>query len=127
MLWFSVHVPRPSRCFRLSAHCAREQGVDFVLVGDSLGMVVQGEPSTLPVTVDQIVYHCRAVARGLRSALLVADMPFGADATPERAFDAGVRMLKEGTAGMVKIEGAGAVSSGLEPLKKPTILCFSCS
>ena len=83
------------------------EGVDFVLVGDSLGMVVQGESSTLPVTVDQIVYHSRAVARGLRGALLVADMPFGADATPERAFDAGVRMLKEGNAGMVKIEGAG--------------------
>ena len=82
-------------------------GVDLILVGDSLGMVVQGEASTLPVTVDQIVYHCRAVARGLRSALLVADMPFGADATPERAFDAGVRMLKEGSAAMVKIEGAG--------------------
>lgn len=83
------------------------EGVDLVLVGDSLGMVVQGETSTLPVTVDQIVYHCRAVARGLRSALLVADMPFGADATPERAFDAGLRMLKEGGAAMVKIEGAG--------------------
>lgn len=83
------------------------EGVDLVLVGDSLGMVVQGEASTLPVTVDQIVYHCRAVARGLRSALLVADMPFGADATPERAFDAALRMAKEGCAAMVKIEGAG--------------------
>lgn len=83
------------------------EGVDVVLVGDSLGMVVQGEASTLPVTVDQIVYHCRAVARGLRSALLLADMPFGADATPERALDAALRMLKEGQAAMVKIEGAG--------------------
>ena len=83
------------------------QGVDVVLVGDSLGMVVQGEASTLPVTVDEIVYHCRAVSRGLTGALLMADMPFGADATPERAFDAGLRMLKEGAAAMVKIEGAG--------------------
>lgn len=83
------------------------QGVDVVLVGDSLGMVVQGQASTLPVTVDEIVYHCRAVSRGLRGALLLADMPFGADATPERAFDAGLRMLKEGAAAMVKIEGAG--------------------
>ena len=82
-------------------------GVDLVLVGDSLGMVVQGEASTLPVTVDQIVYHSAAVARGLRSALLVADMPFGADATPERALDAGLRLLKEGRAAMIKIEGAG--------------------
>lgn len=83
------------------------EGVDLVLVGDSLGMVVQGHASTLPVTVDQIVYHCAAVARGLRGALLVADMPFGADATPERAFEAALRMLKEGGAAMVKIEGAG--------------------
>lgn len=82
-------------------------GVDLVLVGDSLGMVVQGHASTLPVTVDDIVYHCRAVARGLRSALLVADMPFGADATPLHALEASLRMLKEGAAAMVKIEGAG--------------------
>jgi 3-methyl-2-oxobutanoate hydroxymethyltransferase len=84
------------------------EGVDVVLVGDSLGMVVQGHASTLPVTVDHIVYHCANVARGLRSALLVADMPFGADATPLSAFEAAVRMLKEGGAAMVKIEGAGA-------------------
>src|SRR5688572_12750129 len=57
-------------------------GVDLVLVGDSLGMVVQGHATTLPVTVDHIVYHCAAVARGLSHALLVADMPFGAAPTP---------------------------------------------
>ena len=84
------------------------EGVDVVLVGDSLGMVVQGHPSTLPVTVDDIVYHCAAVSRGLRGALLMADMPFGADATPERALEASLRMLKGGHAAMVKIEGAGA-------------------
>ena len=84
------------------------EGVDLVLVGDSLGMVVQGHASTLPVTVEDIVYHCAAVARGLRSALLVADMPFGADATAERALEASLRMLKAGGAAMVKLEGAGA-------------------
>jgi len=83
------------------------EGIDVVLVGDSLGMVVQGHSSTLPVTVDDIVYHCAAVARGSRGALLMADMPFGADATPERALDASLRMLKDGGAAMVKIEGAG--------------------
>jgi 3-methyl-2-oxobutanoate hydroxymethyltransferase len=84
------------------------EGVDVVLVGDSLGMVVQGHASTLLVSVDDIVYHCAAVSRGLRGALLLADMPFGADATPERAFEAALRMLKAGGAAMVKLEGAGA-------------------
>ena len=81
-------------------------GVDLVLVGDSLGMVVQGHASTLPVTVDDIVYHTACVARGLSSALLVSDLPFQADATPERALDASMRCLQAG-AGMVKLEGAG--------------------
>lgn len=81
-------------------------GVDLVLVGDSLGMVVQGQDSTLPVTVDDIVYHTACVARGLSRALLIADLPFQADATPERALDASVRCLQAG-AGMVKLEGAG--------------------
>jgi len=81
-------------------------GVDLILIGDSLGMVVQGHVSTLPVTTDDMVYHTRAVARVLQRALLVADLPFGADATPERALDASLRLLQAG-AEMVKIEGAG--------------------
>jgi len=81
-------------------------GVDLILIGDSLGMVVQGHDSTLPVTVADIAYHTAAVARVLQRALLVADLPFGADATPERAFEASLRLLQAG-AEMVKIEGAG--------------------
>ncbi|MDH5824253.1 3-methyl-2-oxobutanoate hydroxymethyltransferase [Luteimonas sp. RD2P54] len=81
-------------------------GVDLVLVGDSLGMVVQGHASTLPVTMDDMAYHTRCVARGLRRALLVADLPFQADATAERALEAATRLLQAG-AGMVKLEGAG--------------------
>ncbi|MGH8086235.1 MAG: 3-methyl-2-oxobutanoate hydroxymethyltransferase [Lysobacter sp.] len=81
-------------------------GVDLVLVGDSLGMVVQGRDSTLPVTVEDIAYHTACVARGLSRALLVADMPFQADASSARAIDASTRFLQAG-AGMVKIEGAG--------------------
>lgn len=81
-------------------------GVDLVLVGDSLGMVVQGQASTLPVTVDDIAYHTASVARGLSRALLIADLPFQADATPERALDAATRLLQAG-AQMVKLEGAG--------------------
>lgn len=83
-----------------------ENGTDLILVGDSLGMVMQGHDSTLPVTVDDVVYHTRCVARGLRRALLISDLPFGADATPERAFDASLRLLQAGAA-MVKLEGAG--------------------
>ncbi|MBS7458712.1 3-methyl-2-oxobutanoate hydroxymethyltransferase [Coralloluteibacterium stylophorae] len=81
-------------------------GLDVVLVGDSLGMVVQGHASTLPVTVDDMAYHTACVARGLRTPLLMADLPFQADATPARALDAATRLLQAG-AGMVKIEGAG--------------------
>jgi len=88
------------------ARALDDNGVDLVLVGDSLGMVVQGHDSTLPVSVDDIVYHTACVARGLSSALLISDLPFQADATPERALDASMRCLQAG-AGMVKLEGAG--------------------
>ncbi|MGB3393562.1 MAG: 3-methyl-2-oxobutanoate hydroxymethyltransferase [Stenotrophomonas sp.] len=81
-------------------------GIDLILIGDSLGMVVQGHDSTLPVTVADITYHTAAVARVLQRALLVADLPFGADASPERAFEASLQLLQAG-AEMVKIEGAG--------------------
>ncbi|QIO87796.1 3-methyl-2-oxobutanoate hydroxymethyltransferase [Stenotrophomonas rhizophila] len=81
-------------------------GVDLILIGDSLGMVVQGHDSTLPVTTDDMVYHTRTVARVVQRALVIADLPFGADASPERAFEASVRLLQAG-AEMVKIEGAG--------------------
>jgi 3-methyl-2-oxobutanoate hydroxymethyltransferase len=81
-------------------------GVELILVGDSLGMVVQGRASTLPVTVADMVYHTACVARGLTQALLVSDLPFQADATPERALDASTRLLQAG-AQMVKLEGAG--------------------
>jgi 3-methyl-2-oxobutanoate hydroxymethyltransferase len=84
-------------------------GVDIVLVGDSLGMVVQGKASTLPVTVADIVYHTACVARGLRSALLIADMPFQSYATPERALESAAAMLAQSGAAMVKLEGAGHV------------------
>ncbi len=78
---------------------------DLVLVGDSLGMVVQGHDTTVPVTVDDIVYHTRAVARGLRRAFLVADMPFMSYASPEQALDNAVRLMQEGGAMMIKLEG----------------------
>ena len=81
-------------------------GVDVALVGDSLGMVVQGHASTLPVTLDHMVYHTAAVARGLTNTLLVADMPFMADRDMAHVLQAGARLVGEGGAAMVKIEGA---------------------
>lgn len=78
---------------------------DLVLVGDSLGMVIQGHDTTVPVTVDDIVYHLRTVARGLRRAFLVADMPFMSYTEPGVALDNAVRLMQEGGAMMVKLEG----------------------
>jgi len=80
-------------------------GVDCVLVGDSLGMVVQGLDSTLPVTVAEVAYHTRCVARGLSAAWLIADMPFGSyQAGPEQALASAVELMQAG-AKMVKLEG----------------------
>ena len=80
-------------------------GVDLVLVGDSLGMVVQGLDTTLPVSVDDMVYHARAVSRGLEHAFLVVDMPFMSDASIDQAVATAGRFMKEAGASMVKLEG----------------------
>lgn len=80
-------------------------GVDLVLVGDSLGMVIQGRGTTTAVTVDDIAYHSRCVAPHLQRAFLVADLPFLSYATLERALDASQRLMQEGGAKMVKLEG----------------------
>ena len=80
-------------------------GVDLVLVGDSLGMVIQGHETTVPVTVGDVVYHTRIVARGIRRPFLVSDLPFMSYASPEQALDNAVRLMQEGGAMMVKLEG----------------------
>lgn len=82
-----------------------EAGTDVVLVGDSLGMVMQGRETTLPVTVDDIVYHTRCVAAARGRALLMADMPFMSYATVETALYNASRLMQEGGAHMVKLEG----------------------
>ncbi|AKU23710.1 3-methyl-2-oxobutanoate hydroxymethyltransferase [Massilia sp. MB5] len=79
-------------------------GVEVLLIGDSLGMVCNGHHSTLPVTLQEVAYHTAAVARGAKSALIVADMPFGSYGTPEQAFNNAVQLMQAG-AHMVKIEG----------------------
>lgn len=84
--------------------------VDMLLVGDTLGMVVQGAPNTLGVTVDDIIYHTRAVARGASRALIVADMPFMSyQVSAEQALVSAGRLLKEGNAEAVKLEGGAPV------------------
>jgi 3-methyl-2-oxobutanoate hydroxymethyltransferase len=85
-----------------------ESNADVVLVGDSLGMVIQGHDTTVPVTMDDIVYHCRAVARGLNRPFLLADMPFMSYPSKEHALKNAVRLMQEGGAKMVKLEsGSG--------------------
>ncbi len=80
-------------------------GVEVLLVGDSLGMVIQGHDSTLPVTVQDMVYHTRNVARACTTSLLIADMPFLSYETPARALQTGTNLMQAGGAHMVKLEG----------------------
>src|SRR5881275_2828332 len=81
-------------------------GVDGILVGDSLGMVVQGQPHSLAVTLDEVIYHTRLVARGIKRSLLVADMPFMTfQVSPQQSLENAGRLIKEGGAHAVKLEG----------------------
>jgi 3-methyl-2-oxobutanoate hydroxymethyltransferase len=92
-----------------------EAGVDMLLVGDSLGMVVQGHDTTLPVTLDEMVYHTRMVARGASRAMVVGDLPFGSYQTsPERAVESAIRLVKDGGAHCVKLEGGLAMVETIE-------------
>jgi len=89
-----------------TARLLDEAGIDLILVGDSLGQVVLGYDSTLPVTVEEVLHHLRAVRRGTRRALLLADLPYGAyHVSDEKALEAAIRYVKEGGAEAVKLEG----------------------
>ncbi len=99
-----------------------EAGVDGLLVGDSLGMVVQGQPNSLAVTVDEVVYHTRLVARGIRRCLLVADMPFlSFQVSAEQAVLNAGRLIKEGGAHAVKLEGGVRSRTAIEAITKADI------
>lgn len=91
-------------------------GIDVILVGDSLGMVIQGRHSTVPVTVDDIIYHARAAATGTHRALLMVDMPFMSYATTEDALHNAARLMQEGGAHMVKLEGTAHQAQVVERL-----------
>ena len=96
-------------------------GTDLVLVGDSLGMVIQGHETTVPVTVDNMVYHTSIVARGMRHAFLVSDLPFMSYASPEQALANAVRLMQEGGAMMVKLEGGRSQVAVVECLAEHDI------
>ncbi|MDG4555731.1 MAG: 3-methyl-2-oxobutanoate hydroxymethyltransferase [Candidatus Competibacter sp.] len=93
-------------------------GVEVLLVGDSLGMVVQGQHTTVPVTLDDMIYHTRLVARGRQTALLMADMPFASYATVEQAIHNAARLMQEGGAQMVKLEGGGWLAETVRQLSR---------
>jgi 3-methyl-2-oxobutanoate hydroxymethyltransferase len=99
-------------CYDASfAQLLDEAGVDALLVGDSLGNVIQGRETTLPVTLEEMIYHTTAVARGSRRALVIADMPFGTfQVSPEETFRHAVRLMAAG-AQMVKIEGGAEMAA----------------
>ena len=110
--WITSAPERGERLVMLTAYdhpqavTADEAGADLILVGDSLAMVVLGHPDTLSVTVDEMLHHVKAVRRGTRRALLVADMPFGSfHLGPRDAVANALRFVKEGGAQAVKIEG----------------------
>lgn len=96
-------------------------GVDLVLVGDSLGMVIQGHDTTVPVTVSDIIYHTKTVARGLRRAFLVSDMPFMSYTNPGQALQNAVQMMQEGGAMMIKLEGGDGQLEIVEHLARHDI------
>lgn len=99
-----------------------DAGADILLVGDSLGMVVQGNDSTLPVTMDQMVYHCRAVTRGARRAHVVGDMPFlSYQTTPLEAVKNAGRLVAEGGVGSIKLEGGAEFTETIAHILRASI------
>ncbi len=94
-------------------------GADALLVGDSLGMVVLGYDSTVPVTMEQMLHHAGAVSRGTSRALVIADMPFGSyQVSPEQAMENGIRFLKEAGCAAVKLEGGIEVCGAVRALTR---------
>lgn len=97
-------------------------GVPIMLVGDTLGMVVLGHPSTLPVTVDAIIHHAQAVVRGSQHALIVADLPFGSfQVSPEETMRSAIRIMKEAGPQAVKLEGGRRVAASVRALTEAGI------
>jgi 3-methyl-2-oxobutanoate hydroxymethyltransferase len=103
------------------ARIVDEAGVDMILVGDSLGMVIQGEPHTIPVDIEEMEYHVRTVARGETAALVVGDLPFGSyQVSPPQAVESSVRLMKAG-AGCVKLEGGVTMAETIDAIARVDI------
>lgn len=98
------------------AHWLNEAGIEVILVGDSLGMVVQGHATTLPVTLDEMVYHTKMVQRGNDQAWCIADLPFMSDSSIEQTIQSAACLMKEGGANMVKLEGGQRVLKSVQAL-----------
>ncbi|MBI3260269.1 MAG: 3-methyl-2-oxobutanoate hydroxymethyltransferase [Ignavibacteriae bacterium] len=106
----------------LIARVLDEAKVDVILVGDSLGNVVQGHETTIPVTLEDIIYHTRAVNRGVKRAMVIADMPFMSyQISPEEAFRNAGRLMKEAGASAVKIEGGERVAEAVRRMTEAGI------
>lgn len=104
------------------AQIVDEAGIDAILVGDSLGMVVQGLENTLPVTMDEVVYHTKMVTRGAKRAMVIGDMPYlSYQVSLEEAIRNGGRFLKEASAQAVKLEGGREVADRVEALTKSEV------
>jgi 3-methyl-2-oxobutanoate hydroxymethyltransferase len=99
------------------AHAAGEAGIEVLLVGDSLGMVLQGHASTIPVTLDDICYHTRCAARGKTTSLLMVDLPFMSNASLERLLEDGGALMRAG-AELVKVEGEAWMAEGIRELTR---------
>lgn len=98
------------------SYVLEQAGVDVILVGDSLGMVIQGQESTLPVTVEDMVYHTRNVIRGTEKVFVIADMPFMSYANADQAIRNAARLMAEGGAQMIKLEGGAVVADTIKQL-----------
>jgi 3-methyl-2-oxobutanoate hydroxymethyltransferase len=95
-------------------------GIDVILIGDSLGNIIQGHNSTIPVTIEQMVYHTSCVAKGNQSAFLIADMPFGTYASPAQAMENAALLMRAG-AHMVKLEGGAWLSETVQYLVERSV------
>ena len=107
------------------AACAEEAGMDMILVGDSMGMIIYGWEGTVPVTMDMSIAHCQGVRRGAPNTYLIGDMPFGAyHASSADAVNNAVRFIKEGGVDAIKLEGGVAVADKIEAITKAGIVVF---
>ena len=100
-------------------------GVEVILVGDSLGMVIKGQPSTLSVSMDEMVYHTANVSRVCKKSLIMADLPFAANITREQTLSNSARLISEGGAHMVKVEGGAAMLDSIRFLSQRGIAVCS--